>query len=134
MEELNHHNHQDHSHTTAIADPSSRSTAAPHSSTHQHGSSMQDDTLEQSLNQALDSADQVQSTINDHDHGPKVGPFELHIDLSKVEGARTLNPKNVKRDLSFRDNIGRRGDYLNPRGSNNVVIGSGDSDIIRVTG
>ncbi len=134
MEELNTHNHQNHSHTTAIADPSSSSTATTHSSGHQHGSSVQDDTLEQSLNQVLDSADQVQTTINDHDHGPKVGPFELHVDLNNVEGARTLNARNVKRDISFRDNIGRRGDYLNPRGGNNVVIGSGDSDVIRATG
>ncbi|MGG6264915.1 hypothetical protein ACQ4M3_02470 [Leptolyngbya sp. AN03gr2] len=100
------------------------------------GSSTQGTELEKALNQALpaEESQAVKSTPDDHDHGPVVGKFQLHVDLNQVADAKTLNGKQIKRDTSFRDDLGAKGDYLNPKEGNNVVIGSGDSDVIRGTG
>jgi hypothetical protein len=93
--------------------------------------------LEKSLNQALpaDEQQRVTAVPDDHDHAPTGGgKFETHIDLAQVDGVRNLNGRQVVRETSFRDNLGARGDVLNPKGGTNVVIGSGDSDVIRGTG
>lgn len=100
------------------------------------GSSVEAANLEKSLNQALspDESQILPTTPDDHDHKPDVGPFQLHIELDQVASARGLNVQDVVRETSFKDNLGSKGDYLNPKGGNNVVIGSGDSDVIRGTG
>jgi hypothetical protein len=101
------------------------------------GASTASTELEKSLNQALpaDEQQRVKAVPDDHDHAPTGGgKFEVHIDLAQVDGARNLNGRQVVRETSFRDNLGARGDVLNPKGGTNVVIGSGDSDVIRGTG
>ncbi|NJR51097.1 MAG: hypothetical protein HC780_17475 [Leptolyngbyaceae cyanobacterium CSU_1_3] len=100
------------------------------------GASVEAANLEKSLNQALapDEQQTLTSLPDDHDHKPNVGNFQLHVELDQVASARGLDFKKVVRETSFRDNLGSKGDYLNPRGGNNVVIGSGDSDVIRGTG
>lgn len=92
--------------------------------------------LEKSLNQALPADEQqaVTAVPDAHDHAPVAGKFETHIDLAQVDGVRNLNARQIVRETSFRDNLGARGDVLNPKGGTNVVIGSGDSDVIRGTG
>lgn len=110
----------------AIADPT-LGTHSSSSNSHSKGASLQDTTLEAALNQAL--------SPDEHDHAPPSNNTpELHISLDKVDGARGLDLSKIARETSLRDNLGSRGDYLNPRGGNNVVIGSGDSDVIRGTG
>jgi CHRD domain len=100
------------------------------------GSSVEAANLEKSLNQALapDEAQTIATPPDDHDHKPAVGKFQTHIELDQVASARGLNVGAVARETSFRDNLGAKGDYLNPKGGNNVVIGSGDGDVIRGTG
>ncbi|GAP95528.1 hypothetical protein [Leptolyngbya sp. NIES-2104] len=100
------------------------------------GSSAQATELEKALNQALpaDESQIVPSKPDDHDHAPVVNKFQLHVELDQVANARGLDVKQLKRETNFRDDLGARGDYLNPKGGNNVVIGSGDSDIIRGSG
>ena len=99
------------------------------------GSSVQDANLENALNQALAPDErQPAAASDDHDHAPTVGPFVLHADLNNVADSRGLDAKQLFRETSFRDDLGAKGDVLNPRGGNNTVIGSGDSDIIRGTG
>lgn len=121
---------------TGIADSSLIPSTPTQLTTRSIGSSTPDSELEKSLNDALapDEKETLTPVSNDHDHNPVVGAFELHIGLDKVDSPRNLDPKKVVRDTSFTDNLGSRGDYLNPKGGNNTVIGSGDSDIIRGTG
>ncbi|MBF2025178.1 MAG: CHRD domain-containing protein [Oscillatoriales cyanobacterium C42_A2020_001] len=135
MEGFDTQNHSNH--TTGAADPSLNTTNSATSSTASKGASVQEAELEQSLNQALasDERETVQSVPDDHNHAPvTANSFELHISLDKVASAKTLDATKVGRETSFRDNLGSKGDYLNPRGGTNVVIGSGDSDVIRGTG
>lgn len=130
------HNHLEKNTAAGVADPSSNPVNSGTSTVSSKGSSVQDSTLEQALNNALapDEKAPVSSAPNDHDHAPPIKGFEVHVDLNNVDGARGLNAKNVVRDTSFKDNLGARGDILNPKGGNNTVIASGDSDIIRGTG
>jgi hypothetical protein len=135
MEGLN-HNPNDHQQTQSIVDPSTSTGSASQSATQSKGSS-QDSTLEEALNSVLAPEDQLSTAAvaDDHDHAPQTSKFVTHIDdLSTLDGVRSLDVKKVGRDLSFKDNLGSKGDLLNPRGGTNVVIGSGDSDIIRATG
>lgn len=130
------HNHDHNENTLAIANPSTSNGNGNQSAVQSKGTSVQDSALEQSLNQVLAPEDKLTTTVvDDHDHAPQTSKFELHIDdLSTLDGVRSLDAKKVVKDTSFRDNLGDRGDLLNPRGGTNVVIGSGDSDIIRGTG
>ncbi|KAM3093349.1 hypothetical protein ACKFKG_19430 [Phormidesmis sp. 146-35] len=100
------------------------------------GSSPEAANLEKALNQALapDEAQTIAAPPDDHDHKPVVGKFQLHVELDQVASARGLDVKNVVRETSFLDNLGAKGDVLNPKGGNNVVIGSGDSDVVQGTG
>ncbi len=135
FDDKNHLNHN-HTHGTGIADPILSAANSSSSTNTSIGSSVQESELEKSLNDALAPEEQEKLTpvSDDHNHSPVVGRFELHVDLNNVDSPRSLDPKKVARETSFRDNLGARGDILNPRGGNNVVIGSGDSDIIRGTG
>jgi hypothetical protein len=92
--------------------------------------------LEKALNTQLspDEQQSVKTLPNDHDHAPAVGKFEKHVDLSEVDGARGLNVGSLVRERNFRDDLGAKGDFFNPKGGDNVVIAGGDSDIIRSTG
>ncbi|MER3432401.1 MAG: hypothetical protein C4288_02985 [Leptolyngbya sp. ERB_1_1] len=100
------------------------------------GSSKQGSELEKSLNASLpaDESQKLQSKPDDHDHAPTVGSFQFHVDLNQVASARELDGGKVARETNLRDDFGSKGDYLNPKEGNNVVIGSGDSDVIRGTG
>ncbi len=97
--------------------------------------------IEAALNKTLASDEQniapapvVAGAPDDHDHGPKVGPFELHVDVNNVANAKTLDGKKIAKKDSFRNDFGDRGDFLNPGGGNNVVIGGGGNDVIRGAG
>ncbi|MBE9012880.1 hypothetical protein IQ250_22015, partial [Pseudanabaenaceae cyanobacterium LEGE 13415] len=81
------------------------------------GASTQATELEKSLNQALpaEETQSVTSTPDDHDHGPVVGKFQLHVDLNQVADAKTLDSSKIQRETSLRDDLGAKGDYLNPK-------------------
>jgi hypothetical protein len=100
------------------------------------GSSVEALNLEKSLNQALapDESQTLSTLPDDHNHNPTVSNFQTHIGLDQVASAKGLNVRELARETSFRDNLGAKGDYLNPKGGNNVVIGSGDSDVVQGTG
>jgi len=137
MEGFDNHNHPAHNQTTGAVDPTLNSLNSSTSINASTGSSVQQSNLERSLNQALasDERESIPLSANDHDHAPViVNGFDVHISLDKVASAKGLDASKVVRETSFRDNLGDRGDYLNPRGGTNVVIGSGDSDVIRGTG
>lgn len=114
-----------------FADPSSVSdlnfgATSTSSVGHSHGDAPSD--LEKALNLTL--------SPDEHEHAKpaKTTNPEFHISLDKVDSARGLNVSSLELETSYRDNFGERGDYLNPKGGNNTVIGSGDSDVIRGTG
>lgn len=122
------HNHQ-HSHDQLFAQAGDTSTSAGIATTNtaSKGTSVQDAQLEAALNNALPA--------DEHDHAPEVNDNPaLHISLDQVASPRSLEVKKVQQDNNLLDNIGTKGDYLNPRGGNNTVIGSGDSDVIRGAG
>ncbi len=118
-----------------IADPSVNTSNGGVSGSRSKGALSQDTELEQSLNSALasDEKQTLASVPDDHDHAPITeGKFETHIDsLDQLANARGLDRTKVVKETSFRDNLGANGDFINPKGGTNVVIGSGDSDIIR---
>ncbi|MDX2232320.1 MAG: CHRD domain-containing protein [Leptolyngbyaceae cyanobacterium bins.349] len=114
-------------HTTTHAADLATATGFSSTATHSKAVSVQDAQLEQALNQALPT--------DEHDHAPKVNTNPaLHIDLSQVASPRSLDTTKVERIDSLRDSLGAKGDYLNPKGGNNTVIASGDSDVIRGAG
>ncbi|MDX2241629.1 MAG: CHRD domain-containing protein [Leptolyngbyaceae cyanobacterium bins.302] len=116
-----------HEHDAAQAADSSTSNGFSAAPSHSKGESVQDAELENSLNQALPA--------DEHEHAPPTNTNPaLHISLDQVASPRSLDANKVERDNSLKDNLGARGDYLNPRGGNNTVIGSGDSDVIRGAG
>ncbi len=134
---LDTHNHNDQHTAVGMVDPIASPTNSSSVANLSTGSSLQGATLEKALNQSLAPEERTTTTPapDDHDHAPpKVGNFVLHADLNTVANAKGLDPKAVVLETSFRDNLGRRGDILDPKGGNNVVIASGDSDIIRGTG
>jgi len=139
MKGSNDQTHFSDSHSVGVADPLSLTGSATSGSQSKGSAS---DPLEADLNNALapdeknptPAASSTTAAPNDHDHAPTVGPFVLHADLNNLDGSRGLDASKLVKETSFRDNLGAKGDILNPRGGNNVVIGSGDSDIIRGTG
>jgi CHRD domain/RTX calcium-binding nonapeptide repeat (4 copies) len=130
-------------HSTAVADPVLTPGNSSTTATASRGVSVQDANLEKALDQALAPDEQniakaaspaPAGAPDDHDHGPKVGPFHLDVDLNNVANAKNLDRTKVAQKDSFRNDFGSRGDFLNPGGGNNVVIAGGDSDVIRGTG
>jgi CHRD domain/RTX calcium-binding nonapeptide repeat (4 copies) len=126
-----------------IADPSLNLGLGNDIAATSKGVLVQEANLTKALDQALapDEKDIAKSasapvagTPNDHDHGPKVGPFELHVDLNNVANSKTLDSTKVAKKDSFRNDFGDRGDFLNPGGGNNVVIGGGGNDVVRGNG
>lgn len=111
----------DHAEAGATADATATDASAPSSS----GTSVQLSDFDESLNEAL-TADP-----DDHDHAPDTsGNSANHAALSDVTVVKTLNSTSVAVDNALKDDIGRRGDFLNPGGGKNTVIGSGSSDVI----
>jgi hypothetical protein len=135
MEAFDNKNQLNHQNEAGIADPSLGAANSSSSTSQSKGAVGQDAALEQSLSSALASDEQqAVPATDDHDHNPTVGNFQLHVSLDQVASARGMDVSKLSREDSFRDNLGAKGDYLNPKGGNNVVIGSGDSDVIRGTG
>jgi hypothetical protein len=136
--------------------PSAGSVAPP------KGTSLNDTALEKALNESLAPDEQapansltppthgtpkpnsppttpttpVVDPTGGHDHTKPLGAgnFELDISLDKVDSPRSLDVTKVGKETNLRDDLGTKGDYLNPGGGSNTVIASGDSDIIRGTG
>ncbi|MBE9180064.1 CHRD domain-containing protein [Oculatella sp. LEGE 06141] len=87
-------------------------------------------------NASLEGTSETDSSNDDHNHAKPegAGNFDFHIDLAAVGPTRGLDPKQVRVERSLKEDIGRKGDLLDPGGGRNTVIGSGDSDIILGTG
>lgn len=135
MEGFDNKTHQEQLKATGIADPLVGSTNSAISANSSKGTLIQDANLENALNQALAPDERQAVGADDHDHAPTTAGNALtHVDLNNVASARGLDQTKVAKETSFRDNLGTKGDYLNPKGGNNTVIGSGDSDVIRATG
>lgn len=128
MEGFDHNHLQTTNAAAGLADPSINSASPLSTSRSSQGTSVQDSQLAQALNQSL--------AADDHDHAGSGGSSqpEFHIALDQVASARGLDGKKVARETSFRDDLSGKGDVLDPKGGNNTVIASGDSDIIRGTG
>lgn len=124
MEGFDHNHLQTTNAAAGLADPSINSASPLSTSRSSQGTSVQDSQLAQALNQSL--------AADDHDHAGSGGSSqpEFHIALDQVASARGLDGKKVARETSFRDDLGGKGDVLDPKGGNNTVIASGDSDII----
>ncbi|MBD2075719.1 CHRD domain-containing protein [Phormidium sp. FACHB-592] len=139
MEGFDHKNHSEQHNAGGIADPSVSTANAGAIASSSKGSSVLDSDLKQALDQTL-SPDEKAATPtavtnpDDHDHGPKVGVFETHVDLNNVANARSLNAKQVSKQGSFTDTFGNKGDFLNPGGGNNTVISGSGNDVIRGAG
>lgn len=97
------------------------------------GASQQATDLEKALNDS-DEDQKNASQPDDHDHAPATGPFNFHISPGQLDKTKIVDVKQLVRETNFRDDFGGKGDFLNPKGGNNVVIGSGDSDVIKGTG
>ncbi len=118
---------QSHDQLLGQAGDTSTTTSLNTANTASKGTVAPDAALEQALNQALPA--------DEHEHAPPTNTNPaFHIALDQVASPRNLDSKKVQQDANLRDNIGTRGDYLNPRGGTNTVIASGDSDVIRGTG
>jgi hypothetical protein len=107
--------------TTAVVDP--LKPPVEDSTTGSTGSSIQDAEFNAAASKALNENE-------DHDHGNPGTKAELHIDLSQVASPRELNIANVRKVRR----IGGNGDFLDPGGGNNTVIGGRSSDVIVGTG
>lgn len=139
MEGFDHKNHSEQQNAGGIADPSVGTANAGAIASSSKGSSVLDSDLEQALNQTLspDEKAAAPTTVaapDDHNHGPKIGVFETHVDLNNVANARTLNTKQVDKQGSFASTFGDKGDFLNPGGGNNTVIAGSGNDVIRGAG
>ena len=140
MEGFDHNkNHLEQQNVGGIADPSVSTANGGAIASSSKGSSVLDSDFEEALNQTLSpdekaAAPTTVAEADDHDHGPKIGPFETHVDLNNVANARTLNAKQVGKQGSFKDTFGDKGDFLNPGGGNNTVISGSGNDVIRGTG
>lgn len=90
-----------------------------------NGSSVQESDLNAALAQSLTPAP------DDHDHAPDTsGNGSNHVSLDAVSVVKTLSKPSVGVDKFLKDDIGKKGDLLNPGEGKNTVIGSGDADII----
>jgi Ca2+-binding RTX toxin-like protein len=107
--------------TMAAIDP--LTTPAETEVTSSNGSSIQDSEFSAAMNKAINESE-------DHDHGNPGTKAELHIDLSQVASPRELNPANVRKVRG----LGSNGDFLDPGGGNNTVIGARSGDVIVGTG
>jgi hypothetical protein len=67
---------------------------------------------------------------DDHDHTGAGASSENHVKLSDVNAVRGIDLTKLKKEFSFKDDIGTRGDFLIPGAGKNTVIGTGDKDLI----
>ncbi|GEM_PF-836258 len=67
---------------------------------------------------------------DDHDHTGAGASRENHVALGQVDVVRGLDLTKLKKEVSFKDDIGTRGDFLIPGAGRNTVIGTGDKDLI----
>ena len=106
---------------TVAADPlSSVSTSSITSNS--TGSLVQDSELEANLDKALSGLD------HNHEKPQGAGSSSNHISLDAVSNVRGLG--NIAKEFTLLENVGKKGDVLDPGAGKNVVIGSGDSDVI----
>ncbi|WP_088893908.1 CHRD domain-containing protein [Leptolyngbya ohadii] len=117
----------DHNQAGAIADPIAQPANNSPLPASTGSAQSADQTLDASLNQAF--------SPGDHNHAPPpgAGNFELHTSLDNVAVVKQLN-RGARREVSFIENIGRRGDLMVLGGGDNVAIGSGSADVIDTRG
>ena len=142
MDGFSNQTHQDQQNVGGIADPSLGTTNSTSTATSSQGSSVLTSDLSKALDQTLapdekaaaPAAGAATLPVDDHNHAPTVGPFNLHVDLATIANATPLDPKKVGKQGSFEGTFGDKGDFLNPGGGNNTVIAGGGNDVIRGTG
>ena len=143
MDGFTNKSHQDQHNAGGIADPSLSTASSANAVASSTGSSVLASDLQTALNQTLApdekaaapaAASTAAAPVDDHNHAPTVGPFNLHVDLATLKNTTTLDPKKVGKQGSFKDSFGDKGDFLNPGGGNNTVIAGGGNDVIRGTG
>lgn len=144
MEEFQNNSNSDKQEFTEIGDISVTTGDFRDSSGRSNGSSVQTSDFEDALNQAFDTSESDldsnsgsrSSSNTDHNHAKpeNAGNPSLHTSLNNVASARTLNADSITVERSLTEDVGNKGDFLNPGGGRNTVIGSGDADIIDGTG
>jgi hypothetical protein len=132
MAELNHNNDAENHNQSGAAD---LSITAPAGSTTNAsiGSSVIESEFKASLSAAVQAPSTTSSVVDDHlDHGnPGTGGNpESHTSLDNVSNARGLNLSQLRQEARLDNNLGRKGDVLDPGAGKNTVIGSGDKDVI----
>ncbi|HEY9700192.1 MAG TPA: CHRD domain-containing protein [Trichocoleus sp.] len=132
MEGLN-HKHEDHKPHSIGADLTTTASSSNSRSKGAKGSSIHDTELNRALNQAAEPSLKLNDEHN-HEKPANAGNFSFHAPLSSVADVKGLSNNNIKGEFSLSENLGNRGDFLDPGAGKNTVIGSGDDDVIMGTG
>jgi RTX calcium-binding nonapeptide repeat (4 copies) len=72
--------------------------------------------------------------VDDHDHTGAGGSSANHVALDQVDVLRGLDLGKLRKEASFNDDVGARGDFVVTGGGKNTVIGTGDKDLIDARG
>ena len=98
------------------------------------GSSVQESEFNQALDRATSTKPLSLGDEHNHEKPANAGNFSSHVSLSGFASAKGLDAKKLKGEFSLSENVGRKGDFLDPGAGRNTVIGSGDDDVIMGTG
>jgi hypothetical protein len=132
--------HHDSQHSFGIVE--SQSTAHASLSESQ-GSSIHDSDVTKALDQSLDqstgqdsvtnstsSSSDTQNSLDQSLAPSEVDEAFLHVDPSQLENTKTLDVNTIQTEPNLADRLGNEGDFLDPGGGDNTVIGAGGNDII----
>jgi hypothetical protein len=86
------------------------------------GSSVQTSDFENALNQSVQPADPT--------HTAGAGLSAFHVALDNVSSLRNLDTTKVQKEFSLKEDVGFKGDLLDPGAGNNIATGSNDSDVV----
>lgn len=102
------------------------------------GSSIQTDEVKRSLETSFQSSSsQSGSTTQSQaqtDSSSNPLAEAVHLDPDQVSNARGLSAEGVKTETNLEQRLGATGDFLDPKGGNDTVIGGLGDDIIRGSG
>ncbi|MGG6265478.1 hypothetical protein ACQ4M3_05670 [Leptolyngbya sp. AN03gr2] len=132
--------HHDSQHSFGVVEAHSTSQASLGDS---QGSSIHHSDVNKALDQSLESSTGQGSVTNSNSGSSDtqdsldqtLSPSEvdenfLHIDPSQLENTKTLDPNAIQTEPDLADRLGNDGDFLDPGGGDNTVIGAGGNDII----
>lgn len=71
---------------------------------------------------------------HNHEKPAGAGNFSTHASLKDVDVVKRFNTNQLAKEFVLFENLGARGDFLDPKGGKNTVIGSGDDDVINLAG